>query len=374
MSRNYDNWERLVAAVVKRDQIWQLCHQDSISVCSESDLELGFPVSLGSFGITENFEFGATNLQEYFGRGPKAAIKFLDAVNLTEKEFEQQMIFLGNCRHENVGTPWAYYFSHATKLVVYDYDSRRSVFHMLHASKGSSRPNWESRLRIAVGAARGIAHIHAQCGGKLFHGNIESSNIFLNRQQYGCVSVDFSLGRPQPSSDDEFQKRDVYSFGLLLLELVTRGKHAPPSYIVDHLLDFEPCKGDLNWFELGRRYVVDELDMVQDEVKFPFIDWELLEEDDLWVHEMVLKTLQVAKRCLAVSPPHRPTMSAVMLMLDSITIRAPTIITPKFKDLSAPKKKAWGIFLPSTTKQSKPETVLSAMIRVVRNHPYKTSL
>ncbi|KAL8544205.1 hypothetical protein ACS0TY_004662 [Phlomoides rotata] len=53
-------------------------------------------------------------------------------------------------------------------------------------------PRWGARLKIAIGAARGIAHIHKQCGGKLAHGNITSSNIFLNSQQYGLVS-DFGL-------------------------------------------------------------------------------------------------------------------------------------------------------------------------------------
>lgn len=43
-------------------------------------------------------------------------------------------------------------------------------------------------MRIAIGAARGLSHIHIQNNGKLVHGNIKSSNIFLNPEGYGCIS------------------------------------------------------------------------------------------------------------------------------------------------------------------------------------------
>ncbi|KAH6806343.1 glucan synthase-like 8 [Perilla frutescens var. frutescens] len=119
MSRNYDNWERLVTAVVKREQIWQLCHQDSIrsSILSDdsSDLELSsrfsdLPFSLGSFDINTTFksregDFATTNIalllqdvrvsdRKCFAKGSKAAIKSLKTVKVTEDQFKQRMIVL----------------------------------------------------------------------------------------------------------------------------------------------------------------------------------------------------------------------------------------------------------------------------------------
>lgn len=98
--------------------------------------------------------------------------------------------------------------------------------------------DWETRLRIAVGAARGIAHIHTQNGGKLVHGNIKASNIFLNSEGYGCISdiglaalmspvppsVMRAAGYRAPEITDSRKAThasDVYSYGVLLLELLT---------------------------------------------------------------------------------------------------------------------------------------------------------
>ncbi|KAL0400641.1 UNVERIFIED_CONTAM: putative inactive receptor kinase [Sesamum latifolium] len=283
MSMIYDNWERLVAAVLKREDIRQLCHlpSRSPSICSESldfsasfqssdvqlqernsslqkpvsrvvflggsspdfllkDIVKGFHGHLGdgifsTSYISELLQDVEVSDQEFLVSGTKVVIKVLSEVKMPEEEFKQQMKIFGNCRHENVAAPFAYYFSNKPNgnRVIYDYHSQGSVSDML---RGKSRNvNWETRLRIAIGAARGVAHIHAQSGGKLAHGNIKASNIFLNSKQYGCVS-DFSLagimvpprrqGNPwyhaSPyNSKSISQENDVYSFGNLLLELLT---------------------------------------------------------------------------------------------------------------------------------------------------------
>ncbi|PRQ17081.1 putative protein kinase RLK-Pelle-LRR-III family [Rosa chinensis] len=106
--------------------------------------------------------------------------------------------------------------------------------------------DWDTRLRIAIGAARGIAHIHAENGGKLVDGNVKASNIFLNPQQYGCVSdiglttimsslappISRAAGYRAPEVTDTrkvAQPADVYSFGVVFLELLT-GKFPHPYY------------------------------------------------------------------------------------------------------------------------------------------------
>ncbi|KAM7489232.1 hypothetical protein LguiB_026716 [Lonicera macranthoides] len=112
-------------------------------------------------------------------------VKRLKELGLTERKFTQQMEVVGSIRHENVAPLRAYYFWKDQKLRVYDYYD--------HANRGKGRTprtplDWETRLRKAIGTARGIAFIHMQTGGKLVHGNIKASNIFLNSQQHGCVS------------------------------------------------------------------------------------------------------------------------------------------------------------------------------------------
>jgi serine/threonine protein kinase len=100
-----------------------------------------------------------------------------------------------------------------------------------------TRLDWDSRLKIMAGAAKGIAHIHSANGRKLVHGNIKSSNVLLSIDLQGCIS-DFGLTpltslcvssrsppgyrAPEVNESRKFtQKSDVYSFGVLLLEMLT---------------------------------------------------------------------------------------------------------------------------------------------------------
>ncbi|KAL0304372.1 UNVERIFIED_CONTAM: putative inactive receptor kinase [Sesamum radiatum] len=118
------------------------------------------------------------------------AVKRLKEVIVGKRDFEQQMEVVGNIRHENVAPLRAYFYSKDEKLMVYDYYNQGSVSALLHAKRGEDRIplDWGTRVKIAIGAAKGIAHIHSQSGGKLVHGNIKASNIFLNSELYGCIS------------------------------------------------------------------------------------------------------------------------------------------------------------------------------------------
>ncbi|CAK9176963.1 unnamed protein product [Ilex paraguariensis] len=245
-------------------------------------------------------------------------VKRLKEVTVARREFGQQMEVVGSIRHENVAALRAYYYSKDEKLMVYDYYSQGSVSTMLHANRGEDRTplDWETRLRIAIGAARGIAHIHAQSGGKLVHGNIKASNIFLNPQQYGCAS-DLGLatlmsqmtspvmrraGYQAPEVTDSrkvSQAYDVYSFGVLLLELLT-GKspiHATGGDEVFHLV---------RWVN----------SVVREEWTAEVFDAELLRYPN--IEEEMVEMLQIGMTCVASMPEQRPKMPDVVKLVEDI--------------------------------------------------------
>ncbi|KAJ8445312.1 hypothetical protein Cgig2_010670 [Carnegiea gigantea] len=173
--------------------------------------------------------------------GSVVAVKRLKEVQVAgKKEFEQQMEVLGMLRHPNLVGLKAHYFARDEKLLVFDFMPNGSLFWLLHGNRGPGRTplDWTTRLKIAAGAARGVAFIHNSCKAlKLVHGNIKSTNVLIDKAGNACVS-DFGLcsfspslasnpkskGYRAPESLDGrrlTQKADVYSFGVLLLELLT---------------------------------------------------------------------------------------------------------------------------------------------------------
>ncbi|KAF2317951.1 hypothetical protein GH714_041275 [Hevea brasiliensis] len=178
-----------------------------------------------------------TSYKAVLEEGTMVVVKRLKDVVVSRREFEMQMEILGKIKHDNVVPLRAFYYSKDEKLLVYDYMPAGSLSALLHGSRGSGRTplDWDNRMRIAMSAARGLAHLHVV--GKVVHGNIKSSNILLRPNQDAYVS-DFGINplfgtATPPSRVAGYRapevvetrkvtfKSDVYSFGVLLLELLT---------------------------------------------------------------------------------------------------------------------------------------------------------
>ncbi|XWS37932.1 hypothetical protein CRYUN_Cryun19dG0087600 [Craigia yunnanensis] len=263
----------------------------------------------GTFGVTYKAALEDTTT---------LAVKRLKEVTSAKREFEQQMEVIGRIRHENVSALKAYYYSKDEKLVVHDYYDLGSMSALLHGKRGEGRRplDWQTRLKIAIGAARGIGHIHSQNSGKLVHGNIKASNIFLNSEGDGCVSdiglaavmspmpppVMRAAGYRAPEVTDTrkaTQAADVYSFGVLLLELLT-GKspmHATGGEEIVHLV---------RWVQ----------SVVREEWTAEVFDVELLRYPN--VEEEMVEMLQIAMSCVVRMPEQRPKISDLVKLVEEI--------------------------------------------------------
>ncbi|CAL5323688.1 unnamed protein product [Camellia sinensis] len=237
-------------------------------------------------------------------------------VTVPENEFREKIEGVGAMNHENLVPLRAYYYSRDEKLLVYDYMPMGSLSALLHGNRGAGRTplNWETRSAIALGAARGISYLHSQ-GPTVSHGNIKSSNVLLTISFEARVS-DFGLaqlvgpsstpnriaGYRAPEVTDPrkvSQKADVYSFGVLLLELLT-GKAPTHALLNEEGVDLP------RWVQ----------SVVREEWTAEVFDLELLRYQN--VEEEMVQLLQLAIDCVAQYPDKRPSMAEVNAQIEEL--------------------------------------------------------
>ncbi|KAK8478054.1 hypothetical protein V6N11_074067 [Hibiscus sabdariffa] len=208
-----------------------------------------------------------------------------------EREFKAEIAIISRIHHRHLVSLVGYCISDNRRLLVYDYVPNNNLYFHLH---GERMPvlDWAKRVKIAAGAARGIAYLHEDCNPRIVHRDIKSSNILLDNNFEARVS-DFGLAKlaldanthvttrvmgtfgymaPEYASSGKLtEKSDVFSFGVVLLELITGRKPVDASQplgdeslvewarpLLSHALDSEEFKG-LADPKLGGDYVESEM-------------------------------------------------------------------------------------------------------------------
>ncbi|KAF5195197.1 Receptor-like protein kinase [Thalictrum thalictroides] len=235
-----------------------------------------------------------------------------------KKEVEGLLQEIGRLRHSNLVSLRAYYCSKDELLFVYDYFPKGSLHSLLHGNRGPGRTplDWTTRLKFALGVAEGLVYLHNASKSKLSHGHLTSSNVVIDEEGNAHLS-DFALHQllvTAAPTNTEYkapelmlnthnsrkfsQKGDVYSFGVILLEILT-GKMAMG----------EGETSLVKWVQ----------SVVREEWTSEVFDFELLRYKEM--EEEMVALLQLALLCLAPKPHNRPKISIVHKMIKDIRLR-----------------------------------------------------
>nr|GMD93362.1 receptor-like protein kinase 5 [Ipomoea batatas]GME08670.1 receptor-like protein kinase 5 [Ipomoea batatas] len=283
--------------------------------------------------------------------GDKVAVKRIWNKNkldeMLEKEFQAEVKILGTIRHSNIVKLWCCISCEESNLLVYEYMENRSLDLWLHARKRSAGQflDWPTRLKIAIGTAQGLSYMHHNCSPPIVHRDVKSSNVLLD-SEFNAKIADFGLARMlmkqgDPNTMSTFagtcgyiapeyvktrkvnEKIDVYSFGVILLELVT-GR--------------EPNDGDMDWClaDWARYYVVEE-NPIEDA-----LDEEIKEAENI---DEMCGVFKLGIFCTGKTPAQRPTMREALRILQH-----PNPLSPYGKEINVSERDVLPLIKCSTSR------------------------
>jgi hypothetical protein len=252
----------------------------------------------------------------YKGRRLVAVKRLEKLIEEGEREFQAEMRAIGRIHHRNLVHLLGYCAEGAKRLLVYEYMSNGSLADLLF--RAERRPDWDERVRIARDVARGILYLHEECEAPIIHCDIKPQNILMDEFWTAKIS-DFGLAKfLMPDQTRTFTgirgtrgylapewykntpisvKTDVYSYGMVLLEILCCRRN----------MDLDVSNDDeiilSTW--IYKCFVARELHKI---VRGEEVDKTTLEN-----------MVKVGLWCIQDEPALRPSMKSVLLMLEGIT-------------------------------------------------------
>ncbi|CAN7040226.1 unnamed protein product [Brassica oleracea var. botrytis] len=252
--------------------------------------------------------------------GKPIAIKQLKSISADGyREFKAEVEIISRVHHRHLVSLVGYCICEQHRFLIYEFVPNNTLDYHLH---GKDLPvlEWTRRVKIAIGAAKGLAYLHEDCHPKIIHRDIKSSNILLDDEfeaQANYVQVaDFGLARlndtaqshdnfylaPEYASSGKLTDRsDVFSFGVVLLELITGRKPVDTS---------QPL-GEESLVEWARPRLIEAIEKGDiSEVVDPRLEKHYIEEE-------VYRMIETAASCVRHSALKRPRMVQVVRALDT---------------------------------------------------------
>jgi len=282
------------------------------------DLEVAtnnFSVKLGQGG------FGSV-YKGLLPDGTRLAVKKLEGIGQGKKEFRAEVSIIGRIHHLNLVRLKGFCADGTHRLLVYEYMSNNSLDKWIFKKTKSELflLDWDTRFSIALGTAKGLAYLHQECDSKIVHCDIKPENVLLDDHFIAKVS-DFGLAKLMNREQSHVfttlrgtrgylapewitnyaisEKSDVYSYGMVLLEIIAGRKNYDPNETSE--------KSNFPRFAFKMMEEGKVRDILDSELK---ID----DENDDRVH----CAISVALWCIQEDMSMRPSMTKVVQMLEGL--------------------------------------------------------
>lgn len=250
--------------------------------------------------------------------GRLVAVKFLHDSKGNGEEFVNEVMSIGRTSHINIVSLFGFCLEGSKRALLYEYMPNGSLDNYIYSENPKEILGWEKLYEIAIGIARGLEYLHHRCNTRIIHFDIKPQNILLD-QDFCPKIADFGLAKLCHTKESKLSmtgargtigfiapeviyrsigivstKSDVYSYGMMLLEMVGGRKNAKS--------------------------------MVENSSARYFPDWiydHFALDDGLQACEVTSEVEQISKKmtliglwCVQVLPMHRPTITQVLDMFE----------------------------------------------------------
>ncbi|XP_052119122.1 LEAF RUST 10 DISEASE-RESISTANCE LOCUS RECEPTOR-LIKE PROTEIN KINASE-like 2.2 [Arachis duranensis] len=273
----------------------------------------GFKEKLGEGG------FGSVHKGK-LRSGPFVAIKMLGKAKGNGQDFISEVATIGRIHHANVVRLIGFCVEGSKRALVYEFMPNGSLDKFIFSKVDNVSLTYQKLFEISLGVARGIAYLHEGCDMQILHFDIKPHNILLDENFIPKVS-DFGLAKLYPLDNSIVTltaargtigymapelfyqnigavsyKADVYSFGMLLMEMASQRRNSNPN--AEHSSQF--------YFPF---WIYDQLAKKSDEIEI-----EILMDEE--TNKLAKKMFITALWCIQLKPSDRPSMNKVVKMLE----------------------------------------------------------
>ena len=252
--------------------------------------------------------------------GTRLAVKKLEGIGQGKKEFRAEVSIIGSIHHLHLVKLKGFCAEGSHRLLAYEFMANGSLDRWIFKrNKDGFMLDWNTRFNIALCTAKGLAYLHEDCDAKIIHCDIKPENVLLDDNYLAKVS-DFGLAKLMTREQSHVfttmrgtrgylapewitnyaisEKSDVYSYGMVLLEIIGGRKNYDPSEVSEK-----------------SHFPTYAFKMMEDGKLRDILDSHLeVDEED----ERVAIAIKVAMWCIQEDMHQRPSMMKVVQMLEGL--------------------------------------------------------